>query len=197
MVSFHLSIPMSCYHCYDYDCHYSMRCSYKAMNYWCRMKMMIQVKWVNWDDEPISFRVEFQRMSSGTLVLYRQTNRHVSVISIATKSVHPIYKPFSNCENVIERSLIWFWLGRMSRHGLLPMPIDDISAIRISRFRFACFHSNFDISSVHAFFMSSDILCSVHVSSGFRLRNQISNFGVSPMCAVKPMSDVLILFLYR
>lgn len=66
--------------------------------------------------------------------------------------------------------MIWFWLGRMSKHGLLPMPIEDISAIRISRFRFACFHSNFDISSVQAFLMSSDILCSVHVSSGTKFR---------------------------
>lgn len=32
----------------------------------------------------------------------------------------------------MDRSLIWFWLGRMSRHGLLPIPIDDISSSRIS-----------------------------------------------------------------
>lgn len=86
----------------------------------------------------------------------------------------------------------------MSKHGLLPIPIDDISAIRMSRFRFACFHSNFDISSVQAFLMSSLILCRVQVSSGLRLRNQISNFVVeSPTNAVRPMSDVLMLFLYK
>uniref|UniRef100_A0A182U6F9 Uncharacterized protein n=1 Tax=Anopheles melas TaxID=34690 RepID=A0A182U6F9_9DIPT len=61
------------------------------------------------------------------------------------------------------------------RHGLLPMPIEDISASRISRFRLACFHSSLEISSVHAFFTSSLIVCSVQVSPGLRLRNQISN----------------------
>lgn len=86
----------------------------------------------------------------------------------------------------------------MSRQGLFPMPIEDISAMRISRFRFACFHRSFDISSAHAFLMSSFMLCSVQVSSGLRFLNHISNFVVeSPMKAVKPMSDVLILFLYR
>uniref|UniRef100_A0A182VM35 Uncharacterized protein n=1 Tax=Anopheles merus TaxID=30066 RepID=A0A182VM35_ANOME len=60
-------------------------------------------------------------------------------------------------------------------HGLLPMPIEDISASRISRFRLACFHSSLEISSVHAFFTSSLIVCSVQVSPGLRLRNQISN----------------------
>lgn len=29
----------------------------------------------------------------------------------------------------MERSLIWSALGLISRHGLLPIPIDDISAI--------------------------------------------------------------------
>jgi hypothetical protein len=30
---------------------------------------------------------------------------------------------------LMERSLIWSALGRMSKQGLLPMPIEDISAI--------------------------------------------------------------------
>lgn len=84
----------------------------------------------------------------------------------------------------------------MSRHGLLPIPIEDISASRISRLRFACFHSSLEISSVQAFFTSSLIVCSVQVSPGLRFRNQISNrYGESPTCAVNPMSDVLMLFL--
>lgn len=107
-----------------------------------------------------------------------------------------IYLLLPNMEILIDRSLIWSWLGRMSRHGLLPIPIEDISAIRISRFRLACFHSSLEISSVQAFLISSLIVCSVQVSPGFRLRNQISNlYGESPTCAVSPMSAVLMLFL--
>lgn len=114
--------------------------------------------------------------------------------------------PFPSCEKLIERSLIWSLLGRMSRHGLLPIPIDDISAMRISilasetkkfielerkalrnndaslpRFLFACFHNSVEISSAQVFLISSFMLCRVHVSPGFRFRNQISNFvGESP-----------------
>lgn len=69
-------------------------------------------------------------------------------------------------------------------------------AMNLPRFLFACFHNNLDISSVQIFLISSDILCRVHVSSGFLFLNQISNLVfASPTCAVKPISDVLILFL--
>lgn len=69
-------------------------------------------------------------------------------------------------------------------------------AIDLPRFRFACFHSSFDISSVQVFLMSSDMHCSIQVSSGLRFLNQISNLVVeSPVCAVRPMSEVLMLFL--
>lgn len=40
--------------------------------------------------------------------------------------------PFPSCEKLMERSLIWSQLGRMSKQGLLPIPIDDISAMRTS-----------------------------------------------------------------
>jgi hypothetical protein len=97
---------------------------------------------------------------------------------------------------LMERSLIWSALGRMSKQGLLPMPIEDISAILTALFLMACFHSNWDNSSVQAFFTSSDIDCSVNVSFGFRFLNQISNLvGLSPIFAVSPMSVILILFL--
>jgi len=33
-----------------------------------------------------------------------------------------------SCANVMDRSLIWSALGRMSKQGLLPIPIEDISA---------------------------------------------------------------------
>lgn len=37
-----------------------------------------------------------------------------------------------SCVSGMERSLIWLLLGRMSRQGLLPMPMEDISARRMS-----------------------------------------------------------------
>lgn len=44
-----------------------------------------------------------------------------------------LFLPLPSCDIVMERSLIWLLLGRMSRHGLLPIPIEDISARRISK----------------------------------------------------------------
>lgn len=44
-----------------------------------------------------------------------------------------MYLLLVNCAKLIERSLIWSALGRISKQGLLPMPIDDISAIRTSK----------------------------------------------------------------
>jgi len=37
-----------------------------------------------------------------------------------------------NCAMLIDLSLIWSALGLMSRQGLFPIPIEDISARRIS-----------------------------------------------------------------
>nr|CAD7397506.1 unnamed protein product [Timema poppensis] len=108
----------------------------------------------------------------------------------------------------MDRSLIWSALGRMSRQGLLPIPIEDISARRISEeTNFSIVHTpqqhhhhtvhsftvtptkrSFDSSSVHTLLISSDMDCRVNVSLGFLLRNQISNLvGLSPIFAVRPM----------
>lgn len=116
---------------------------------------------------------------------------------------------------LMERSLIWSALGRMSKQGLFPMPIEDISAIltaervinkldllkventhNVPLFLIACLHNNWDNSSIQAFLTSSDIACNVKVSLGFLFLNQISNLvALSPIFAVNPMSVILILFL--
>lgn len=79
-----------------------------------------------------SCRVRCRRMSCGISELRRMRNvkkniRDHDIIS---------FLPLPSCEKLIERSLIWSLLGRMSRHGLLPIPIDDISTMRISIFFF-------------------------------------------------------------
>lgn len=146
-----------------------------------------------------SCRAECRRMSCGILELLGMRKFKFRVIASRASLL-----PFPSCEKLIERSLIWSLLGRMSRHGLLPIPIDCISVMRISiwrvkqrhllerkalrnndaslpRFLFACFHNSVEISSAQVFLISSFMLCRVHVSPGFRFRNQISNFvGESP-----------------
>lgn len=158
------------------------------------------------NDEPIEFDRR-EVFTSGSIVEnecfnFGAIHREEFLIKVATKfiqkkkwKIERFSVPLSNCDSVIERSLIWFLLGLMSKHGLFPMPIDDISAMRISRFRFACFQSKRDISSIQMFFVSSDKHCRIHVSSGFRFRNQISNFVGKSVFAVSPMSDVFTLFL--
>lgn len=94
-------------------------------------------------------------------------------------------------------SLIWSSLGRISKHGLFPIPMDDISCRRSFLFLKAWRHNNLEISSVHASLISAVGAWKRKVSDGFRFRNQISNRnGLSPTCAVKPMSVVFKLCLY-
>jgi len=55
---------------------------------------------------------------------------------------------------LMDLSLIWFLLGRISKHGLLPIPMEDISWSLIVLLRRAWRHSSLEISSVQASFIS-------------------------------------------
>ena len=62
-------------------------------------------------------------------------SKKITVSCISWKIINildDLYTLLDNCATLIERSFIWSALGLMSKHGLLPMPILDISARRTS-----------------------------------------------------------------
>lgn len=61
--------------------------------------------------------------------LFLQVNTINSLFSLRV-NLFRLFLLLLSCAKLMDRSLIWSALGLMSRHGLFPIPIDDISAIR-------------------------------------------------------------------